>query len=163
MRLTRAGEYAVRAVLYLAGKGTDRVVGRQEIAKEMEIPGQFLAKIGQQLAKAGFIEIVQGSKGGFRLRVSPEQLTLLNVVEAVEGEIFLNDCIMDPDSCWRSPNCAVHKVWNRARNQLRECLGEATFSSLMAEDLCTRHFPSAAGPHDDIRDKEEQESTLSKE
>jgi len=140
MRLTRAGEYAVRAVLFMSGKDKGQLVGRREIAREMEIPGQFLAKIAQQLAKAGFIEIVQGAKGGFRLRVAPESLTLLDVVEAVEGEIFLNDCIMDPKSCRRSPHCAVHRVWDQARTELRQRLGNASFSKLLEEGTCARPY-----------------------
>jgi len=140
MRLTRAGEYAIRAVLYLAGKGRGELVNRREIAREMDIPGQFLAKIAQQLARAGHIEIVQGAKGGFRLRVPPESLTLLDVVEAVEGEIFLNDCIMDPGSCRRSPTCAVHRVWDQARTQLRECLRSASFSTLLEQGVCAAPF-----------------------
>jgi len=143
MRLTRAGEYAVRTILWMSGKDGGQLVGRREIASEMEIPEPFLAKIAQQLAKAGFIEIVQGPKGGFRLRVSPEALTLLDVVEAVEGEIFLNDCIMNPDSCRRSPHCAVHRVWEQARTQLRQCLRSATFADLLDEGTCARPLPDS--------------------
>ena len=73
-----------------------------------------------------------------------EEITLLDVVEAVEGEIFLNDCIMDPGSCSRSPHCAVHQVWEEARNQMRQCLGEATFSSLNEEGVCERPFSTVS-------------------
>ncbi|MBW2616432.1 MAG: Rrf2 family transcriptional regulator, partial [Deltaproteobacteria bacterium] len=128
MRLTRAGEYGVRCILFLSGNGQGNVVGRKEIAKAMEIPEQFLGKIAQQLARSGFIEIIQGAKGGYRLLVSPEKISLLDVVEAVTGEIFLNDCVMRPDSCFRSPTCAIHRVWEKAREQLRETLREATFA-----------------------------------
>jgi Rrf2 family protein len=89
LRLTRAGEYAVRSVLYLASQGQGVVCNRKKIANAMDIPTQFLAKIAQQLAHAGLIEIVQGSKGGLRLVKSPEKVSLLDVVEAVIGEIFL--------------------------------------------------------------------------
>jgi Rrf2 family protein len=106
----------------------------------MDIPDQFLGKIAQQLAHAGIIEIVQGSKGGFRLAVSPERLSLLEVVEAVIGEIFLNDCVLRPESCERSNACAVHIVWEKARNQLRKTLGEATFAQLLTEDSCLNPF-----------------------
>ena len=86
----------------------------------MDIPDQFLGKIAQQLSHAGLIEVVQGSKGGLRLVVSPEKISLLDVVEAVIGEIFLNDCLLKPDSCDRSNSCAAHFVWEKARNQLRD-------------------------------------------
>lgn len=140
MRLTRAGEYAVRCVLYLASQGKGMVCNRKQIATEMDIPDQFLSKIAQQLARAGFIEIVQGARGGLKLTASPAHLSLLDVVEAVIGEIFLNDCVIRPESCQRSQACSVHQVWDKARNQLRDTLRQATFSSLLEKDSCVIPF-----------------------
>jgi Rrf2 family transcriptional regulator, iron-sulfur cluster assembly transcription factor len=136
MRLTRAGEYAVRCMLYLSCLGVNKIGNRLEIAKAMDIPAQFLGKIAQQLARAGYIEIIQGPKGGFRLIVPPEKVTLLGVIEAVIGEIYLNDCLMRPESCDRSPTCTVYHVWQNARTQLRQTLEEATFASLQTENSC---------------------------
>lgn len=136
MRLTRAGEYAVRCVLYMFMQEKGIVVSRNEIAHAMDIPNQFLGKIAQQLSRSGILEIVQGPKGGFRLSISSEKLNLLDVVEAVTGEIFLNDCILRPESCGRSFTCAVHFVWQKAKNQLRETLREATFAKLIKEESC---------------------------
>ena len=136
MRLTRAGEYGVRYNLFLAGNGKQKVVGRMEIAKVMAIHEQFLGKIAQQLARSGFIEIIQGAKWGYRLLLPPERITLLDVIEAVTGEIFLNDCVMRPDSCFRSPTCSIHRVWEKAREQLRETLREATFAQMLKEETC---------------------------
>ena len=136
MRLTRAGEYAVRCMLYLCCLGVDNVGNRMEIAQAMDIPAQFLGKIAQQLARAGYIEIVQGPKGGFRLVLPPEKVTLLGVVEAVIGEIYLNDCLMRPESCHRSPTCSVYLVWEKARDQLRQTLEQTTFAALQSEPSC---------------------------
>jgi len=136
MRLTRAGEYAVRCVLYLAGRPPGEVISRREVAAAMEIPDPFLSKIAQQLAKAGIIEIVQGAKGGYRLLLPPAEVTLLDVVEAISGEIFLNDCLMRPGACSRSPTCKVHQVWQRAREQLRETLRQATIDQLLGDETC---------------------------
>ena len=146
MRLTKAGEYAVRCILYLSSLEVNRVGSRKEIARMMDIPEQFLGKIAQQLARAGFIEIIQGAKGGFRLIVSPQKVTVLGVVEAVMGEIFLNDCLMRSDACNRSNSCAVHMVWEKARNQLRQTLQEATFDSLIKGDSCTDPLGPARKP-----------------
>ena len=143
MRLTRAGEYAVRCVLYLASQGVGVVCNRKQIAAEMDIPDQFLGKIAQQLARAGFLEIVQGSKGGLKLVFSPEQLSVLDVVEAVIGEIFLNDCLIRPESCQRSQACSVHQIWDKARSQLRSTLRQATFDSLLNTDSCVISFDQA--------------------
>ena len=136
MRLTKAGEYAVRCMLYLSCLDMDEIGNRMEIAKAMDIPAQFLGKIAQQLARAGYIEIIQGPKGGFRLVVPPEKITLLGVIEAVIGEIYLNDCLMRPNVCYRSQTCTVYGVWQKARRQLRQTLEETTFASLQTEPSC---------------------------
>jgi len=137
MRLTRAGEYAVRCVLYLSTQEKGTLVRRKEIARAMDIPNQFLIKIAQQLSRSGILEIIQGPNGGFRLSIPPEKLSLLDVIEAAMGEIILNDCILRPDSCERSYTCAVHSVWQEARNQLRETLRKATFAKLVKNEGCS--------------------------
>ena len=136
MRLTRAGEYAVRCALYLSYHGKGVTTSRREIARVMDIPDQFLGKIAQQLAKARIIEIIQGAKGGYRLLMSPDKLTMLDVVEAVIGEIFLNDCVIRPESCQRAPACSAHQVWEKARNQLRNTLRQASFKQMLADENC---------------------------
>jgi Rrf2 family protein len=147
MRLTRAGEYAIRCIYHLSSQDTGVVTKRQEIAQAMNIPDQFLGKIAQQLAQAGLIEIVQGAKGGMRLVVSPAKVSMLDVIEAVIGEIFLNDCIIRPESCDRGKSCIAHQVWKRARDQLRDTLAEATFDKLVDEEtifqpFCVEHIAS---------------------
>lgn len=136
MKLTRAGEYAVRCVLYLAVQDRGKVLNRREIAEAMDIPFQFLGKVAQQLAKGGIIEIRQGARGGLRLLMQPRDISLLKVVEAIDGEIFLNDCLLNPDSCNRVGACGVHKVWTDARRRLRETLDAVTFETLAAEEMC---------------------------
>lgn len=136
MRLTRAAEYAVRCMVYLAKQGKGKLVSRLEIASSADIPGHFLAKIAQDLAKAGLIEIRQGAKGGFVLLKTPAEISLLEVVEVMIGEIYLNDCIARPSSCSVSYSCAVHRVWAHARDQLRHTLQEVTFDQLVKEECC---------------------------
>ncbi|MBU1059762.1 MAG: Rrf2 family transcriptional regulator [Proteobacteria bacterium] len=141
MRLTRAGEYAVRCMLCLAHKGAGVLVSKQEIAGGAEIPTHFLAKIAQDLARAHLIEIRQGSRGGYVLLKDPAEVTLLEVVEVMIGEIYLNDCVGRPETCVASKRCAVHRIWEEARNQLRQTLGAVTFAQLIEEESCIPIFP----------------------
>jgi Rrf2 family protein len=113
-----------------------RIVPKKEIALAMDIPASFLAKVAQVLAKSRIINIHQGSGGGYTLALRPGDVSLLQVVEALEGEIFLNACIMSPDMCQKSPQCGVHKVWRRARDRLRETLAEVDFEQLSRDELC---------------------------
>ena len=145
MRLTRAGEYGIRCVLHLARHGKGTLVSRREIALRTDVPLHFLAKIAQQLARAGIIEILQGANGGYRLLADPAEITLLSVIEAIIGEISLNDCVGRPESCRSSALCTVHRVWNKANQQLRPTLQEADFATLAAEDACClTPFPEPA-------------------
>ena len=144
MRLTRAGEYAIRCVLFLSNGGTGEIASRKEISRVMDIPNQFLGKIAQQLARSGIIEIIQGARGGYRLLISPEKLSLLDVVEAVIGEIYLNDCVIRPETCENSPTCSIHRVWEKARDQLRNTLKQSTFAQILAEDSCTTELLNKA-------------------
>ena len=136
MKLTRAGEYAVRCVLCLAKHGQNTLVSKKSVAREYDIPDQFLAKIAQKLAKAGIIVIRQGAHGGYILSRPPEDISLLEVVETIIGEISLNDCVTSSDACRASDNCAVNRIWVKACNQLRETLGEVNFKTLLEEDSC---------------------------
>lgn len=136
MRLTRAGEYAIRCALFLSYRGMQVIVTRKEIALAMDIPDQFLSKIAQQLARKGIIDIIQGPKGGYRLNILPEKLTMLDVVEAVIGKIYLNDCVVRPEACDRRSVCSVHSVWEKATNQLRETLKQTNFRDILAEENC---------------------------
>jgi Rrf2 family transcriptional regulator, iron-sulfur cluster assembly transcription factor len=134
MEITRATEYAVRCVLHLALEPPERVVPRREIAAAREIPGQFLGKIAQRLGRAGIIRIHQGARGGYELAIPAEKLTLLEVVEAAEGALVLNKCVMHAKTCSRTCICAAHRVWSEARRQLRATLGGVTFADLAAEE-----------------------------
>jgi Rrf2 family protein len=144
MRLTRAGEYAVRCVLYLSAKGAGTLISRKEIAEHCDIPDKFLAKIAQQLARVKLIEIRQGAYGGYLLCKEPRNISLLEVVEAIIGEISLNDCVTSSAVCRASASCAVNRVWIKVRNQLRDTLKGVTFAELLNEDSCFLAPPVSA-------------------
>ncbi len=141
MRLTRAGEYAVRCMIYLAHRGKGVQVSKQEIAGRADIPPHFLAKIAQDLARAHLITIKQGAKGGYSLLKDPAKISLLEVVEVMIGEICLNDCVGRPVSCRASNSCSVHKVWEEARNQLRSTLAAVSLAELSKNESCIPVFP----------------------
>ena len=134
MEITRATEYAVRCVLHLALEPADRVVPRREIAAAREIPEHFLGKIAQRLARAGIIRIFQGARGGYQLSAAADKITLLAVVEAAEGDLGLNTCVMHANACSRTCVCAAHRVWAEARRQLRATLGGVSFAELAAQE-----------------------------
>ena len=131
MELTRKGEYAIRGIVYLAGQPTDRVCLLNDIAVAVDVPATFLAKIFQQFSKIGLVKSFRGTGGGFVLARPPEKITLLEVVEAVEGQIIPNRCVAGGDECERVVSCNVHPVWQRIQSQVRDVLAAVTLKDLV--------------------------------
>lgn len=130
MKLTRGGEYGIRGVLYLAQQNNGKVNMLSAIAKAQEVPPRFLAKIFQALAKAGIVKSHRGAKGGFSLARSADEITIKDVIEAIEGPIYLNVCLMGPGECSRDKICPMHKVWEEAQDKMMGVLARANFSEL---------------------------------
>lgn len=130
MELTRKGDYAIRGIVYLAGQPLDKISLLSEIAAAVDVPQTFLAKIFQQFSKSGIVKSYRGTGGGFLLARTPEQITLLEVVEAVEGPITPNRCVMAAGECERDRFCTVHPVWEQVKVQTRQLLADITLKDL---------------------------------
>ncbi|MBI4730007.1 MAG: Rrf2 family transcriptional regulator [Acidobacteria bacterium] len=119
MRLTKEADYAVRCVLDVAGNGwtdTGRVAHRQNV------PASFLGKIVQSLARAGILTTRRGVGGGVRLARPADSVTLLEIVEAVQGPLTVNACGAGPEACECTPDCPAYPVFLRAQKALRDVL-----------------------------------------
>jgi len=129
-RLTNEGEYAVRLMVYLAGRDREQLVSAREIAEQQSIPQRFLRTIVSQFVKLGFINSYQGNGGGIRLAEGADNRTLLEVIEAVEGPIYLNVCMQGEVACQFSSQCAVHLVWHEAQEAIQQILGAKKIKEL---------------------------------
>ena len=130
MKLTRGGEYGIRGVLYLAQQDNGKVSMLSAIAKAQDVPPRFLAKIFQALAKAGVVKSHRGAKGGFSLAKPASEVTVKDVIEAIEGPIYLNVCLMAPGECSRDKICPMHRVWEEAQEKMMDVLSRANFADL---------------------------------
>jgi Rrf2 family transcriptional regulator, iron-sulfur cluster assembly transcription factor len=130
MKLTRGGEYGVRGVLYLSHQEEGKISMLSAIAKAQEVPPRFLAKIFQALAKAGIVKSHRGAKGGFSLARQASDVTIKDVIEAVEGPIYLNMCLAAPGDCSRDKLCPIHTVWEEAQAKMMDVLGRTNFADL---------------------------------
>lgn len=130
MQLTRAADYAVRMMIQLATLPPGTRTNRAELAVACEIPEPFVGKILQSLARAGLISSHRGVNGGFALAKAPGDVSILNVVEAVEGPTMLNICIKPGGGCVRQSWCPAHPVWVEAQQAMTEVLGRASLASL---------------------------------
>ncbi len=129
-RLTKKGEYAIRAVLHLASH--HGVCKTEEIAQAQSIPKPFLKKIMQSLRLAGVISSAKGQKGGIILTVAPEMLSVKDIIEKVEGPIYINECTgHEPEDCAGGEACPLHEIWAKCQERIAEVLGSYKFSDLV--------------------------------
>lgn len=131
MQITRQADYAVRAMTYLSQLGPERRAATSQIAQEKQIPPSFLAKIVSQLSVAGLLNTSRGARGGVSLAKSPAEISLLDVVEAIDGPIMLNECVGDNAECAFGDSCAIKSVWTDAQQDLVNRLRRTTFNTLV--------------------------------
>jgi Rrf2 family protein len=139
MEISRRTDYGVRVILDLAGLEQNERASTQEIAERQNIPGPFLAKIVSQLALSGLVTTYRGAGGGVRLARPASEISLLHVIESLDGPIQLNRCVIEPGSCPRDENCPVHHVWAKAQNNLTQLLDVTTFDRLAADEAGSSH------------------------
>jgi Rrf2 family protein len=134
MQITRQADYAVRAVYYLTQLGSDNKAATSQIADEQQIPPSFLAKIISQLSVAGLLHTSRGARGGVSLARDPKEISLLDVVEAIDGPILLNECVADSGACTFSGDCPMQPIWCDAQRDLVGRLERTNFSDIAASN-----------------------------
>ena len=134
MQITRQADYAVRAVLYLAQLGPGQRAATSQIAQEQQIPPSFLAKIVSQLSVAGLLQTSRGARGGVSLARKPNQISLLEVVEAIDGPILLNECVANDGICMFGDTCVMRPIWCDAQADLVNRLKTTTFDRFLSTE-----------------------------
>jgi Rrf2 family protein len=130
MHVGRRVDYAVRALTYLAGQDSGRVVGCAEVEARQGIPRHYLAKILRALVATGILESVAGARGGFRLRRRATEITVRQVYTALEGELCLIDCVRDAGGCCFATVCSQIEVWRGAQRVLLEYLDGISIAAI---------------------------------
>jgi Rrf2 family protein len=133
MLLSRACEYGIQAVLYLAKHHEVPYVSIKEIAEKNDISFHFLGKILQRLTQKGLLVSYKGPNGGVSLARSPQELTVFQVVEAIDGLESLQKCIVGMPACDEKHPCALHKKWAKIREAICDMLKEKNIAQLIDE------------------------------
>jgi len=131
LRLAAAAELAIRGVKVLAERYGNRPVPLDAICAEQKLPKQYLVKLFSLLVKADLITPVRGKHGGYMLARAPKEISLLEVIEAVEGTLALNFCQHDPPKC-ELVDCPLREVWSRLQETVRETLDSVTLADAIA-------------------------------
>ena len=131
MKLSPAAELALRGTFVLAGEYGKGPVTLDNICARRNLPKQYLVKLFASLAKAGLVSPVRGKHGGYMLLREPSQVSVLDVVEAVEGPIQLNYCMNNPPQCDES-SCPMRPVWKELQDGIRNKLTQMTLADCIS-------------------------------
>lgn len=134
LELSSEGRYALRALVYLA-REMDRgeLVTADRISAEALVPRRLLARVMAKLARGGLVESSEGRGGGSRLARPPDEVTLRDAVEAVEGPFEITHCIMQQRPCGEGRPCALHDAWTEGQNTILERLGTRTLAEFSSQ------------------------------
>ncbi len=135
LTLSKTGDYAVRAAIALAdawAAGESRTIA--QVAAEMALPRTFTPQILGLLQRAGLAEARAGRGGGYRLTREPEQISVLEIVEAADGSLKTQRCALRDGPCRWDAACAIHPTWVAVSDAVRERLGATMLADVAAED-----------------------------
>jgi Rrf2 family protein len=146
MQLTRAADYAVRVMVYLAAHASDGRFSLPALALATGTPESFLSKVLQTLAHARLINSRRGQAGGFEISELGRGASMRDVIESVDGPICLNLCLMSARTCRRQATCPAHPIWESAQHAMMEVLASASIAALAAkgQEAAPRHKVCAA-------------------
>ena len=133
MIITRATEYAIRAILHMSRQPAGEIIYKKDICKAQDITPAFLTKILQPLIKEGIVGSQRGVGGGFYLAKAPAEITLFDVIKSQEGPVYLNQCLIEDSNCEREFFCPVHGAWGQIRQEFMATLSRYDFASLAAQ------------------------------
>ena len=131
LELTNEGRYGLRALVYLAGTG--EMATADTISAKARVPRRVLARVLAKLSRAGLVASQGGRGGGSRLARPPEEITLGDAVEALEGPFEVTRCIMEDRLCVEGPPCAMHEAWEEGQETILDYLEAQTLSEFVSQ------------------------------
>lgn len=133
MRVTQESDYALRVIIFLYKKGIGERVEARIISEQENIPLRFLLKLLRKMAAANIIRSYRGSGGGYAIEKPPSDISAREVIEAVEGPIYVNKCLGDQAQCnlGRASTCHIHRALQMIQDKLLANLDDLTFEQIM--------------------------------
>ena len=135
MKLNRRTDYALRAITYLSVRQDNGPCSIAEIAEAEKIPREFTAKVLKELCRTGFLRSRLGPHGGYRLAKPPDQMTVLEIMEALDGPLAINDCLAEPHFCGQTPGCRMHRLFQRVNDSMKEILGRTSIADIARSEV----------------------------
>ncbi len=134
MKISTKGRYGLRILLDLARheNGNPRLI--RDIAESQQISEKYISRLIIDLRRAGMVRSIRGAKGGFRIAKNPKEVTLLDIVEVMEGPLSIVDCVRAPEKCPRNHGCVTRETWDNLNADIRESMRKVTLLDIIEND-----------------------------
>ena len=130
MKLSTKGRYGVRLMVHLAMHVGEGPVFLKDIARHQDISEKYLWQLIQPLKISGLVNSTRGAHGGYTLAKKPNEISLLQIIQVLEGPICIVDCVDHPDLCKRSGHCSARELWGEISGKISEILGRVSLDEL---------------------------------
>lgn len=135
MKLSSKCRYGIRAVIEIARNYQLRPTKRKEIAASQNLDDSYLENILIDLKNKNIVSALRGAKGGFVLKRAPEEITLLHVIESLQGDLSPAECLSTPDVCDRVEGCVTRPVWQKMKDAQEDVLKNITIKDLVDQEV----------------------------
>src|SRR5499426_2727824 len=133
LRLSKKADYALMSMKHLALRGDHASSSAREIAALYDIPIELMAKVLQRLVRRGLLASQQGTRGGYQLGRGPSQISVADVIQAIDGPVTVTACKTEDGQCEQFAKCNVRDPLWRVRDRILAALGECTIAELAAD------------------------------
>ena len=130
MRLFKSSEYAIRCLVYMAGRH-EELCSVNQLSEQFGIPYKFLGRLMTQLKSAGMVEAIRGKNGGYRIAQPLDQIHMADIVDLVEGMEHYDRCILGFDSCDDENPCAMHSSWSEHKEGILRMMNEVNLAQMI--------------------------------
>ena len=131
MKISTKGRYGLRILLDLAVHENDAPRLIRDIARSQQLSEKYIGRLILELRNAGMVKSIRGAKGGYRLARPPQEISVLSIIEIMEGPVRLVDCVQNPTYCERSLQCAAHDIWMQLNAKIKESLAAVTLQDII--------------------------------
>ena len=140
MKISTKGRYGLRIMMDIAMHDGEAPRMISQICKAQDLSLKYVSRLIIALRKAGMIYSIRGAGGGYKLRRKPMHITMLEIIEAMEGPVSIVDCVACPKKCKKSPNCAARQTWCGINNRIRSVFEHITLQDIINGSGCVDDY-----------------------
>jgi Rrf2 family protein len=143
LRLSKKADYALMAMKHLATRSDGASTSAREIAEQYDIPLELMAKVLQRLARRGLVISLQGTRGGYRLGRQTSQISVADIIEAIEGPLRVTACSTEAENCGQYAKCSVRDPLWRIKDRIVAALADCSLQEIAADTMAEPPVPLA--------------------